>query len=327
MTGRAGPHDLGEAGYADAHQLALLALLLLFAAQVMVADDVHGLFQGSLVVAAVVFPAKHRAVGEGFRLDEVLDAELGRVYPQLVGHDVGHSLDGIYGLGYPEGTPVSDAAGRFVGVYAVDLDKGVFEIVRAGADVEQTGGELGGIAGRVGVAVVGYRLDPQGLHRAVPPGGDLGGYVVVPGEGSGHQVFHPVLDPLDRLPGQERRGDGQHVPGVDRDLASETAAYVRGNDPYLVFGQPQMRAYQRDHRTDDMGRLGSHPDRQLFLHRVPLGHAAAGLDGRNVDARDVDVLFDRYFAAAKGLFGAGPVPGLPVPDVVALLRFVLPDDG
>ena len=44
-------------------------------------------------------------------------------------------------------------------------------------------------------------------------------------------------------------------------------------------------------------------------------------------ARYVDILFDRDVALAEGPVGAAPVTGLPVPDVVALLLFVFPDDG
>src|SRR5262249_35063205 len=52
----AGAHNLREARNADAHQLAALALLLLLAAQLGVADRVHRLPKGARIVAAVVFP-------------------------------------------------------------------------------------------------------------------------------------------------------------------------------------------------------------------------------------------------------------------------------
>src|SRR4030095_12878232 len=45
VLGGAGPHDLGEARDADAHQLAPLPLLRLLAPELSVADAVHGLLE------------------------------------------------------------------------------------------------------------------------------------------------------------------------------------------------------------------------------------------------------------------------------------------
>src|SRR5262249_53193380 len=61
---RPGADDLGEEGDADAHQLARLAALerglprLLLLAQLPVADRVHRLPQGRVVVAGIVLPAE-----------------------------------------------------------------------------------------------------------------------------------------------------------------------------------------------------------------------------------------------------------------------------
>ncbi len=237
MLGRAGADDLGEARDADAHQLAARALLGLLVPQLGVADRVHGLVQGARVVAAVVLPAERRLVRELLRLDEVLHAELGGIHAELVGHDVGHALDRVHGLGHAERAAIGDAARRLVGVDAVDLDVRGLQIVGAGADVEEPGGKLRGVRGRVGVAVVGEGLDAQRGERAVLLGGQFGGDVVVARERVGLQILHAVLDPLDRLAGEHRGGDRDHVARVDRHLAAEAAADVRGDDPDLVLGQ------------------------------------------------------------------------------------------
>ena len=55
---RAGPDDLHKAGNADAHQLALLALLFLLFAKLLVADLFQRQVHRALVVAAVVAPAQ-----------------------------------------------------------------------------------------------------------------------------------------------------------------------------------------------------------------------------------------------------------------------------
>ena len=158
-----GADDLGEGGDADPHQLAARALLLLLAQQVLVADLVQRLLQRGRVVAAVVLPAGRRLVGELLRLDEVLEAQLGRVDVQLVGQDVDHALDHVHRFGDAERAAVGDAARRLVGVDAVDLDVGRLQVVRAGGDAEQPGRELARVGRGVERAVVG-----DGVRRRAP---------------------------------------------------------------------------------------------------------------------------------------------------------------
>ena len=59
-----GADDFREAGDADAHQLALLALFLLLLAQRIVADRLQRHFHGGIVVAAVIGPAERRFIRE-----------------------------------------------------------------------------------------------------------------------------------------------------------------------------------------------------------------------------------------------------------------------
>ena len=120
-----GAHDLREAADADAHQLALGALLGLLLAQPRVVDRVHGLLERRRVVPGVVRPARRGAVRELLGLDEVLHPELGRVHADVVGEDVDHPLDRVDRLGDAERAAVGNAAGRLVRVDAVDLDERV----------------------------------------------------------------------------------------------------------------------------------------------------------------------------------------------------------
>ena len=184
---------------ADAHQLAALALLRLLLSKAGVVDRVHRLLERRRVVARVVRPAGRRLVWELLGLDEVLHPELGRVLADLVGQDVDHALDRVDRLGHPERAAVGDAAGRLVGVDAIDLDEGVREVVRAGDDVEQAGRVLGRVGRGVGVAVVGNRLGLERGDLAVLGRAQLGVDVVVAGERVGLEVLRAVLDPLDRL--------------------------------------------------------------------------------------------------------------------------------
>ena len=159
MLGRPCPHDLGKGGDADAHQFAAFAFLRLLLAQLFVTDHVHRQAQRAAVITAVVLPAQGGFIGEHLRLDEVLHAELSRVHAYRVSHLVSHALDGKDRLGDPEGAAIGDASRRLVGIDAVDFHEGVLEIIRAGADVKQPGGELGRVGGRVCVTVVGDGLE------------------------------------------------------------------------------------------------------------------------------------------------------------------------
>ena len=319
MLGRAGADDLGEARDADAHELALGALLDLLPPQAGVVDHVHGLLQRAPIVPAVVLPAQRRLVGELLGLDEVLHPELGRVDLQLMRHEVDHALDRVHGLGHAERAAVGDAARRLVRVGAVHLDVGGLEVVGAGADVEEPGRELRRVGGGVGVAVVGQRLDSERGERAVLARRQLGGDVVVAGEGIRLEVLHAVLDPLHRLAGEHRGGHRDDVARIDRHLAAEAAADVRRDDPDLVLGQADVAGHQREHRADGVRRLRGHPHRELLVDLVEARDAAARLDRSDVDARQVDVFLDRDRGLGEGAVGGGLVAPLPVPDVVVLL--------
>ena len=136
------PDDFGEESDADAHELARLAaperllLRLLFGAQLRVADRVHRLLQGGVIVAGIVFPAERRLIGELLAPDEILHPEFGRVDAELLGEDVHRPLDAIGGFGDAERAAIGDAARRLVGVDAVDLAMRDRKVVRAGDDVE-----------------------------------------------------------------------------------------------------------------------------------------------------------------------------------------------
>ena len=256
-------------------------------------------------------------------LDEILEPELGRIDPELVGHEIDHALDGVDGLGDAERAAVGDAPGRLVGVGAVDLDVGGLEVVGPRADVEQPRGELRRVGRRVGVAVVGQRLDSDRGEGAVLLARQFGGDVVVAREGVRLEVLHAVLDPLDRLPGEHGGGHGDDVARVHGDLAAEAPADIGRDDADLVLGQPDVTGHQREHGADGVRRLRGHPDREFAVDLVELGDAAARLDRGHVDARDVDVLLDRHVGFREGTIGGRPVAPLPVPDVVVLLVLLI----
>ena len=132
--------------------------------------------------------------------------------------------------------------------------------------------------------------------------GEAGLDVVVAGEGVGLQVFGAVFDPLDRLAGGQSGDDGDDVAGVDGHLAAEAAADVGGDDADLRLGDA---GDEGEDGADGVRSLGGHPDGELAADLVDLGHAAAGLDGGDVDARDVHVLLDDHVRLRECLVGRG----------------------
>ncbi len=255
IFGRASTDDFGEAGDADAHQFAAFALFGLFAAQPFVVKHVHRFLEGGVVVAAVVVPAGGGFVGELIGANEVPHAQFGRVLAEVVGEDVGHALNHLHGFGDAEGAAVGDAAGWFVGVDGVHADVGGLEVVGAGADGEEAGGEFGGVGGGVGVAVVGEAVDAEADDFAVFVGREFSVEVVVAGEAVGLEVFAAVFDPLDGL-AEEKAGDGANdVAGVDGDFAAEATADVGGDDLDFLLWQP---GDEGEDGADGVGGLGGH---------------------------------------------------------------------
>ena len=268
---RAGADDLGEEGDADAEELAGLAApeggeaVGLLGAQRLVVDGGQRLLHGGVVVAAVVLPAERRVVGELLLADEVLHPELGRVHAELGRQHVDHALDEVGRLGHPERAAVGDPARRLVGVDAVDGEIRHRDVVAAGADVEEAGRELGRVGAGVEGAVVGGGVAPEAGDPAVLRRGDAPVHGVVAGEAGGHQVLHPVLDPLHRLAGDDRGDDGADVARVDRDLVAEAAADVGGDDADVVLGDA---GDERGDGADRVRGLEGAPDGQLAVDLV-----------------------------------------------------------
>ena len=209
--------DLGERGHPHAPELPVGALRLLLLAQIGVADLVQRDVHRRLVVARVVLEPRGRVVRELLGLDEVLPAELGWIHVELVRGVLHQTLDQVRGLGDAERAPVRDATGRLVGVGALGGHVHGREVVGAAHDVEQPDLELRGLGVGVERAFVRQERRSESQHRAVGLQRHLAVHVVVAREPRRDQVLAAVLDPLDRLPQQER-SRGRH------DVARDTPA-------------------------------------------------------------------------------------------------------
>ena len=93
---------------ANTHQLASFAglkifdSLRLFSAQPIVVNRLERLVPCCVIVAAVVFPAQSRFVGELLFLDKIDPSQFSRVHVQLDSEDLDHALDEIHGFGHSE---------------------------------------------------------------------------------------------------------------------------------------------------------------------------------------------------------------------------------
>ena len=323
VLARSGADALGEERDADPHQLAAGAFLGLLAAEPLVVGDVHRDPHRLLVVARVVRPPRGRLVGELLGPDEALHPELNRVDAHLERERANHSLHQVHGLGNPERAPVGDAARCLVRVDGLDLHVRGLEVVGAAADVEEPGGKLGRLGGRVKRAVVGDHVAAQAGDLAVL-GAQLGVHDVVTGKAGRQQVLGAVLDPLDRDAGDDRAGDRAHVPGVDRDLVAEAAPDVVAADPDHVLGEP---GDVRVHSAVGVGRLVAVVDVELPGVRVEVGDHPARLERRRVAARVDDVAHHDRVGLGEHAVGRLGVPGLPqwARQVVLLALLVVAD--
>ena len=316
-------HRLGEEGDADAHQLAPLSTLRLLPTELVVTGHLHRQAHGGLVLAGVVDPSGLGRVRELLGLDEVADAQLGRVHPELVGQAVDDALDEVHGLRDAEGAGVRHAARSLVGVDGRHLAIGRLEVVAPGEDAEEPGGVLDRRRGAVEGAVVGEHVGPDGEDLALPRGRDLAAHDVVTCEPRADQVLRPVLHPLDRLVQDERRHDGADVPRIDGDLVAEAAADVRRDHPDLVLRQARHEGVDRAVRVRCLRRR---PEGQLAVHAVVVGDAAAGLHRRRVHPGIDDVLGDDDGSRLEHGRRGRLVAGLPVEaEVVRLTLQVVAD--
>ena len=278
------------------------------------------LSQSGLVIAAVVFPTSRRLVGELVWLDEVVHTVLGRVDAQLVSHHVRHALDHLHGLSHAEGTAVGNSSWWLVGVHRVKTNMGGLQIVRAGADAEQSGRELGRIGRGVGGAMIGQSKDAQADDFAAGVGSQFRLEMIIAGEAVSLKVFAAILNPLDWFAQQQAGHGADDVPGIYRDFAAKPAADIWRNDLDFLLGQT---GDQSEYRANSVRRLGRHIYLHLAHGRLVVGHHATRFNRSDVNTRNVHVLLDHMGRRSEHGIGALLVASFPVPDTVGLNLFVV----
>ncbi len=214
----------------------------------------QGDVQGFRVIAAVIGQAGGHVAAIFKPGDQVAAAHFHRVHPQPVGQQVNQPLQ-------KEGSfrPPRAAVGLHrssVGETAVYIGLDVGNVVGAGVhQAVQDGGNAGGGGGKVGAhAGVDHRANAG--DPALAGGGHLRVLDMVSAMGGGLVVFRAGLGPLDRAAQLHGAESGDHLIGVHRDFAAETAPYFRGDDPDFMLRHP---GDQRAEEPADMGVLGGAP--------------------------------------------------------------------
>ena len=243
-------------------------------------------------------------------------AEVDRIEPQFLRHDVHCPFDRISDFGDTERAAIGDAAWRLVGVDAVDRQVRDREVIRTRNDIGEACRPFRRVGAGVERAVIGQDMHAQAHHSALARRGDLSRHVIVAGERGGGEVLDPVLDPFDRDPGHDRGDRGADVSRIGADLVAEAAPNVRRDDVDLLLGQTRD---QRDDGADDMGRLEGAVDREVAGDLVEADHALAGFQGTGVDALVAQQVLGLNLSLHEGGVSQLLIADLPIEDVVGMV--------
>ena len=211
-------------------------------------------------------------MGQFRLLDHVAAAEVERVHPEPLGHQVHHQFPAD-GLHLPR-TPVCAPADR-VREHRRRGPAQPGNAVRAREHRHQLRALGGRAAERVGAAVA-QMVD---LRPQDPPVGVHGhGHceTVHPGRVGGHQVLAAVLDPFDGPPQVAGREQQRHLVAARVHLLAERSAHVAHVDSHLVLADSEDAG--RGERQL-VGALGGRPQVEAPGVALPVSDQASGLHG------------------------------------------------
>ena len=318
--------NLGEECQTDTHELSRLAALerldplSLLLAEARVVDGVERFVPSCVVITGIVLPAESRLIRELLLLDEVDPAQLGGVHIELDGEKLDHSFDEIDRLGHAEGATIAHPARRLVGVDTVHREIGRGDVVGARADVHEARGELRGVSTGIKASVIGRSVAPEAEDLSLLGRRDLALHPVVAGEGGGHEIVHPVLDPLHGLTRDNGGHDGADIAGIGPNLVAEPAPDIRGDDADVVL---LNAGDQRDDGADRVRGLEGAVQRELAVHLVHGCHTTACFKRARMRPVVVHHLFGDDRSLVDDLLGGRLVAHFPGEDVVVVLAWTV----
>ena len=298
--------------HADAHMTALGPVFgLLFLDEFLILDELQGLVQHRLVVAAVIAQRCKIliddlvVVGEFVGRDEVDAADFRDAHPQLLCGNVQqafHHENAVLATGAAVGRHDHLVGERDLHVGVVVGD--VVAAQQGALAVDGHGQTVRIISTRI---VDEFILDAQDF--TVLAQCDFRPMDLIPLLGGGHEILAAILDPFDGPIELHRRPGQQHLFGVEHhNLGPERAADERRYHPHLRFGKIE---HGRDAVADNNGRLGGVPHGQALHLVIPPGHDAPVLHGRGNAMIVVEPALDHYV----GLFFGLGVVAFPLDDV------------
>ena len=236
--------DMGEAGHADA---AFSTGSGRFPVQPFInpAGGVPHLFQAGAHGGLLDGLAAEKPV---ILLQCVVEAQLQRVYAQLVRQVVQLRFTGKSGLGITEAA--EGAGAGQVGIHRPGFHPHVRNAVRALAEKCRHRGDFRAFIG-VGAAVKDDPAVARDQGSILPGAGLHVNPAAMTALHHGHVVFAGESQ-LDRPPGSLRQQRGDGLVG-ELALAAETAADARGDDPHLRHGQTQRKSGIHLHAGDALG--------------------------------------------------------------------------
>ena len=280
MAGRgAGRLDVG--GEAEADVAALRQRVGLFLAEAFVVEDLHGLLEGVgrgdvVVRHAVGVDVRHLVAAQDVAAAQLdgIDADLARCDVEKDFAREGFVLPGAAVGGEPGG----------VREHRLVVEAGLRDAVRAGEEHADRGGGQHRVRRRIRADVL-DEVDVGGEDVAVLVERHPGVAVDVSRLPGGHQVFAPVLDPLQRRGHLTGGQHDAHVFAHRHDLLAEAAAGVAHDDPDTLCGNAEQA---RAERPQLVRGLGGRPDGEFLGGRRPFDDHAPRLDRH----RHIDLLVD-----------------------------------
>ena len=202
---RPSTNDFGEMGQANPKQFSRLSpfegvdALSLFFAQCVIAHRFERLIPRRVIIAAVVFPSQCGLIGKLVFLYEIDTTQFRGIHVQFDRKNFDHPFYEIGGFRDAEGTAIRHTARRLIGIDAVNCQIGCRNVVRACADVHKAGGKFGWISTGVKTTMISCRMTPKPSNFTLFRCRDFALHPIITCKSCGHQIVHPVFDPLHRF--------------------------------------------------------------------------------------------------------------------------------